>query len=116
MSPVDITLSLRIVRDLPLTVTDQMLFSTPLFSWQLQPGIGVAEDPNTGESFGMHRCRLTAEGIVDAWQRGDQSPEGRIRAIAARFTQNGCKLELPHLGAGSVDLDDVPREVEFAHA
>jgi hypothetical protein len=106
----------RIVRDLPLTVTDQMLFSTPLFSWQLQPGIGVAEDPNTGESFGMHRCRLTAEGIVDAWQRGDQSAEGRLRAIAARFTQNGCRLELPHLGAGSVDLEDVPREVEFAHA
>ena len=110
------SITVRIVRDLPRTLTDQMLPSTPLFTLQSQPGIGVAEDPNTGESFGMHRCRLTAEGVVDAWQRGDQSPEGRVRAITARFTQNGCKLDLPHLGSGSVDLAEVVREVEFAHA
>jgi len=110
------SITVRIVRDLPRTLTDQMLPSTPLFTSKLQPGIGVAEDPNTGESFGMHRCRLTAEGIVDAWQRRDQSPEGRVRAIAARFTQNGCKLELPHVGSDSVDLPEVVREVEFAHA
>jgi len=109
-------ITVRIVRDVPRPVAEQMLPSTPLFTSTLQPGIGVAEDPNTGESFGMNRCRLMAEGIVDAWQRGDQSPEGRLRAIAARFTQNGCKLELPHLSAGTTDLAQVPQEVEFAYA
>jgi hypothetical protein len=110
------SITVRIVRDLPRTLTDQMLPSIPLFTSQLQPGIGIAEDPNTGESFGMHRCRLTAEGIVDALQHGDQTTEGRLSAITARFEQNGCKLEFPHLGSGSVDLAEVAREVEFSYA
>lgn len=109
-------ITVRIVRDVPRPVVEQMLASAPLFSSTLQPGIGVAEDPNTGESFGMNRCRLVAEGIVDAWQRGDHSPESRLRAIAERFTRNGCKLELPHLSSGTTDLPQVPQEVEFAYA
>jgi hypothetical protein len=40
--------------------------TTPLFTKTLWPGIGAAVEPGTGESFGSHRCRLTAEGIVDA--------------------------------------------------
>jgi hypothetical protein len=109
-------ITVRIVRQLPRKVAEQLLASTPLFTRPLQAGIGVAEDPNTGESFGMHRCRLTAEGIVDAWQKNDQSTDGRMRAVAARFAQNGLKLDLPHLGPASVDLADVPQQVEFAYA
>jgi hypothetical protein len=109
-------ITVRIVRQMPGNVAGQLLASTPLFTRPLQPGIGVAEDPNNGESFGMHRCRLMAEGIVDAWQKNDQSAEGRLRAIASRFAQNGMKLDMPYLGAGSVDLSDVPQEVEFANA
>jgi hypothetical protein len=108
--------TVRIIRDLPPAVTAQLLPSTPLFTKVLQPGIGLAEDPNTGESFGMHRCRLVAEGIVDAWQRNDQSVDGRLRAIAARFEQSGLKLDLSHLGPSSIDLPDIPTQVEFAHA
>jgi hypothetical protein len=109
-------ITVRIVRQLPVNVADRLHDSTPLFARPLQPGVGVAEDPNTGESFGMHRCRLMAEGIFDAWQRNDQSVDGRLRAVAARFTQNGLKLEFPHLSADSVDLADVLKEVEFAYA
>jgi hypothetical protein len=64
----------------------------------------------------MHRCRLGAEGILDAGQKSDQSAEGRLRAVAARFAQNAMRLELPYLGPGSVDLPDVPLEMEFAYA
>ncbi len=109
-------ITVRIVGQLPRNVTDQLLASTPLFTRTLQPGIGVAEDPNTGESFGMHRCRLVAEGIVDAWKKSDQSVDGRLRAVEARFTQNGLKLELPYLCPGSVDLSEVSQEIEFAYA
>ena len=109
-------ISARIAGNLPTSVARQLLLSTPLFTKVLQPGIGLAEDPNSGESFGMHRCRLVAEGVVDAWQRNDQSVEGRVRAIAARFEKAGLKLDNPHLGPGAVDLPDMAQHVEFAYA
>jgi hypothetical protein len=109
-------ITVQIVRDLPATVLDSLRSSTPLFTVALAPGIGVAEDPNTGESFGMHRCRLVAEGIVDALQGGDSSIQGRLRAVAARFEKNELQLETPHLGAGMTGLTLELPEVEFGHA
>ena len=110
------TIVLNLVRDLPRTLTSQLNPSTPLFTEPVQPGIGTAEDPSTGESFGMHRCRLAAEGIVEAWRRGDQSVEGRLRAIESTFARNGFSLSAPHLCPGSRSFANVPTEVEFAYA
>jgi hypothetical protein len=81
--------------------------AVPLFSKRLRPGVGFAEDPKTGESFGMSRCRLVAEGIVDAWRMSYQSVPARQQAVAARFSLNGLSLERPYLNAGSVDLFDL---------
>ena len=106
----------RLVQDLPRDVAAALRPSVPLFSRPLRDGVGIAEDPGTGESFGMHRCRMVAEGIVDAWMRSDQSVEGRRAAIAARFTANGCSLDFPHLSPGSVDFSDVAMKVDFAYA
>jgi hypothetical protein len=86
-----------------------------LFTRALRPGVGLAEEPNTGESFGMNRCRLVAEGIADAWRRGDQSLPGREAAIAARFTAAGCDLSRPHLSPDSADLPEIAQEVDFSH-
>src|SRR5262249_11841943 len=44
--------------------------SVPRFTRALAPGLGVAEDPRTGESFGQHRCRLVALGL---WRAFDAS-------------------------------------------
>jgi len=63
----------------------------------------LAEDPGNGESFGMHRCRLTAEGIVDAWRQNHMGPEAWLQAVDARFTLNGLKLNYPYLGPGSIE-------------
>ena len=63
--------------------------TTPLFTKTLWPGVGAAVEPGTGESFGSHRCRLTAEGIVDAWRRGEQSAPARYAATEARFAAGG---------------------------
>jgi hypothetical protein len=105
-----------IVGNLPRSVTASLLESTPLFTDVLQPGVGIAEDPTGGESFGMHRCRLVAEGLVEAWQRGEKSVEGRLRAIAMRFERDELKLDRPHLNAGSTELVEIPYEVTFAYA
>ena len=110
------TIAARIARDMPQDAAASLGSTTPLFTRELRPGIGMAEDPGNGESFGMHRCRLVAEGIVDAWMAGDQSVEGRLRAIAARFSTSGFRFDLPYLSPGSVDFEEIPQEVQFAYA
>ena len=80
--------------------------ATPLFTKRLWPGVGAAVEPGSGESFGSHRCRLTAEGIVDAWrQDGAQETPKRMAAVAARFAAAGLDLQRPGSGrAASIRL------------
>ena len=77
---------------------------TPLLTLKLHDGIGLAEDPATGESFGMSRSRLIAQAIWDAYARGTQSEESRRMELALQFDRIGLSLEHPHLRAGSADL------------
>jgi HopA1 effector protein family len=96
----------RTVSSLP--ESEPLAPSTPLFTKQLWPGIGVAVDPGTGESFGSHRCRLCAEGIVDAWREGKQDAAARLTAAAARFAAAGLDIMRPYLGSGWVDVFSLP--------
>lgn len=78
--------------------------AVPMFCKTLRPGVGMAEEPGTGESFGMHRCRLVAEGVIDAWAGGSQSVAARLDAVQKRFSAAGIALDTPYLNAKSVDL------------
>ena len=109
-------LCVRIAQRMPYPVLSGLRAQTPLFTRKILPGVGIAEEPNTGESFGMNRCRLTAEGIVDAWMTGDQTPGGRLEAISRRFQLSGFNLQAPHLSPASIELPEVPEEVDFAYA
>ena len=53
----------------------------PAFTLALAPGVGLAESPATGESFGEHRCGLLADGIVGADERGVPPGEARVEAV-----------------------------------
>jgi HopA1 effector protein family len=77
--------------------------ATPLFSKRLADGLALAENPKSGESFGMHRCRLVAEAICKAHARGVETAHGRLDEIAAHFAAAGLSLDRPFLNAGSVD-------------
>ncbi|HXT23090.1 MAG TPA: T3SS effector HopA1 family protein [Thermoanaerobaculia bacterium] len=77
---------------------------TPLLTLKLHDGVGLAEDPATGESFGMSRSRLIAQAIWDAYARGAQSEEARMMELAIQFDRVGLSLERPHLRAASADL------------
>ncbi len=76
----------------------------PLFTCRYAPGIGIAEEPGTGESFGMHRCRLMAEAVLHAWHRGATDGAARIEAVAAHFAGQGLDLDRPWLSAGRSDI------------
>lgn len=109
-------LCVRIVQRLPGDVLSGLRTQTPLFTRKVVSGVGIAEEPNTGESFGMNRCRLTSEGIIDAWMKGEQTLAGRFEAISRRFQQGGFNLDLPHLSPTSIELSDVAEEVNFSYA
>jgi HopA1 effector protein family len=109
-------LTVRLVRALSSHAADQLRETTPLFTLPIARGVGVAEEPDTGESFGMHRCRLMAEGIVDAFEQHSQSVDDRLTAVERRFAMNGLDLTRPYLAAGSVEFGDVVDERSAAHA
>jgi len=84
--------------------------ATPLFTKTLWPGVGAGVEPGTGESFGSHRCRLMAEGIFDAWRRGEQGAPARYAPTEAHFAAAGLDLKRPWLGPGDVDPFGPPQQ------
>jgi hypothetical protein len=64
----------------------------PLFARRLAPGLAFAESPPSGDSFGMHRCRLVAEGLVAAFDRAAADPDARLAAVCDRLTGYGLDL------------------------
>ncbi|MEQ9233139.1 T3SS effector HopA1 family protein [Coleofasciculus sp. E2-BRE-01] len=80
----------------------------PLFTMQLAPGLGLAEEPDQKfaqkESFGMNRCQIVANGLLEAWYQGDESPEGRMKAILQQFSLLGIDWRRSYLNANSEDI------------
>ncbi len=79
------------------------LSNVPLFTKLLAPGLGLAEKPEyketTGERFGLNRCQIVADGLLDAWDNGDRTSLGRINAISKRFDSHFIELQRPYLNA-----------------
>jgi hypothetical protein len=96
----------RVVSDVRRQILEFLRGETPLFTKKLAPGLGFAEDPANGESFGMDRCRLLAEALYDAYlcDRGEE--EAILHEVAKYFGKHGIELERPYLNAGSVDQYD----------
>jgi len=56
----------------------------PLFTKPLADGLALAEEPYTGESFGMQRCRILAEGLLGAHARGSRDEASRLEEVPAQ--------------------------------
>lgn len=80
----------------------------PLFTKLLAPGLALAEEPDckfaTKESFGTHRCQLVANGLLEARDNGDESPDSRMTAILQHFSRLGIDANRPYLNANSEDI------------
>lgn len=80
----------------------------PLFTKLLAPGLALAEEPQqkftAQESFGMNRCQIVTNGLLEAWQTGDDSPEKRMVLISQHFSLLGIELQRPYLNARSEDI------------
>jgi hypothetical protein len=80
----------------------------PLFTKQLSPGLAVAEEPNhkfsEQESFGMNRCQIVANGLLEARHKGDNSSDSRMNAILQQFFLLKIDWQCPYLNANSEDI------------
>lgn len=80
----------------------------PLFTKMLAPGLGLAEEPDCKfafqESFGTNRCQIVVSGLLEARQKGDESPESRMVAIRQQFSLLGIDWQRAYLNANSEDI------------
>lgn len=89
---------------------NQLYFRTeiPLFTKLLAPGLAIAEEPDckftAQESFGMNRCQIVANGLLEARQKGDESPESRMVCIRQHFSVLGINWQRSYLNANSEDI------------
>lgn len=73
----------------------------PRLTRPLAPGLGVAEGPADGGSFGEDRCRRIATVLVRAFIDGRETPAQRADAVARAFDAAGLDPSRPHLASAS---------------
>ena len=71
--------------------------SVPLFTRKLVPGISLAEDPSTSESFGQQRTRLFAEAIYDIHSKKISVLEDKVRQVREYFESHKVDFDKPYL-------------------
>jgi len=74
----------------------------PLFTLAIGKGVGVAEDPGTGESFGMNRCRHVAESLCNSHSKG-VAKEHYLRELKHHLQEHGFNPDRLYLSPGSPD-------------
>ena len=85
-------------------LVEYLTSGTPAFTKTIARGIGIAEDPGNGESFGMNRCRILSEGLIEAYVLNQKSKQDYLAVVKNQFKNNGIRLEAPYLNAGSTDV------------
>jgi hypothetical protein len=84
-------------------VAEHLRAGTPALTKPLGEGLGLAEDPPGGDSFGMDRCGLLAEAMVRGAELGLQTMEERLALVERTFDERGVDLDRPYLNADSAD-------------
>jgi hypothetical protein len=99
----DYTVASQLLMEIYSDVAGEIQPRVPVFTKELAPGVGLAEDPGQGESFGLHRCALLAEGMVRAYELRKQSLADRLAVVEACFASQGIQLDQPFLNPGAGD-------------
>jgi HopA1 effector protein family len=76
----------------------------PLFTKFVAPGIGLAEDPGTPESFGQNRCGILADALINTYERGVRGLDRKLEIIEEHFAAKRIDLGRPYLNPGSADI------------
>ena len=68
----------------------------PLFTKKLFKGVGYAEDPGKGQSFGMSRSIAIAEAIFESFQKKRTKKE-KLAAVISMLSRKGMTMDALHL-------------------
>lgn len=98
----------ELVPDVCREIPEHLQPETPLFTKRLAPGLALAEDPGNGESFGMSRSRIVAEGIWNAYVQGSQAEQARLQEVINAFSRYEIPFERPYLNPRSIDHYELP--------
>jgi hypothetical protein len=104
----------EVLRDAWPEISNRVRPRIPTLTLPVAPGIGLAEDTRTVDSFGMDRCLLLAEGLIEAAEQGAKSAEDRLAIIERRFDASGVSLDRPYVqGGSSRQYSSLMAEYEF---
>jgi len=80
----------------------------PLFTKFLAPGFGLAEEPSmkfmAEESFGLNRCQIVTNALLEAWEQGLSSTEEKLSTIVNQFNLMKVDIEKPYLNPNFEDI------------
>lgn len=96
--------AMSLVAEVYRGIRSGLLPSVPMFTKRLADGLGAAEDPGKGVSFGQSRCNAVAAALWSAFIGGISEEEGRVMRIVERFNDEGIDPRFPYLSAGSQDV------------
>jgi hypothetical protein len=98
----------ELLSDVHKQVSDSLNADTPLFTKTLAAGVGLAEEPTTGESFGQQRSRILAQALWVAYEKNLDSEQSVLDQISIQLETNGIDAEFPHRNAGSDQIYEFP--------
>jgi hypothetical protein len=81
---------------------------TPLFARRLADGLGLAEDPPDGKSFGANRCTIVAETLRACYEQNLETVEERRAELERQFRQRGLDPQRLYLNPGHQDVYEFP--------
>ncbi len=70
-------------------IADYFNENVPLFTKKIRGGVAFAEDPGNNESFGMHRSRLLAKGLLQAHEQGWKKADKILSVVLDTIKEAG---------------------------
>ncbi len=74
-----------------------MVDDVPLFSLRLATGLGYADSPVSGDSFGMNRSRIIARGMIAATLKNTGKKEDYLQDIYFQFGRENIDPSEPYI-------------------
>jgi len=93
-----------IITEMHIEMKEYLENDVPLFCYQFRKGIGIAESPNSQESFGMNRIGIVVTALLKNISK-KLSVENNIEEIAKVFLEKGIDPSKTFLNKGSRTLN-----------
>lgn len=84
------------IREIHKEIKPYLKNNVPLFSKQIAKGLGFAEDPANGNSFGISRSTIIAHAMYDSFLNGKRDTNDIIQIIEKYFENEGINSQFPY--------------------